>query len=452
VWWAVGVLLVAKATVDRVRLGGRGKLVVSGGLVATLVCLAWGMSLSHGWALDLQVYQAGGAAWARGSPLYVDHFAQPVGGPDLPFTYPPLAAVIFSVLSVISLPPAIAMVIVLNLAALVTLCLMVATRQYGWGTRALVIGLGVAGVSVLLEPVRETLWFGQVNLVLAVLVVADCLLPRTTWPRGLLIGLAAAVKLTPAVFVLFFLPRHQWRPVLTAAASFVGFGLLGFVLAPSDTEAYWFGALRDPSRIGRVTYARNQSILGVLDRLALPKTLTTSLWVLLSLTMVALAWVVVVRARRAGEEWTALLAVAVAELSVSPISWGHHWVWIAPALLLFASPAWRRRKLLLAVGLPVVAVFAIGPPWLLPSDNNVEQHWAWWQHLIGDGYVLIGVLFLVLTAFSTRRASEPPPPVRTSSAGHHDPRWEPFVAGTLAGRRPTAAQDSGCTSTDRPPE
>lgn len=398
-WWAVGMVLVIRGTVDRVRLGGRGRLVVSGGIVATIVCLVWGMSLSHGWALDLQVYQAGGAAWTHGFPLYVDHFVQPVGGPDLPFTYPPIAAVIFSVLSVISLPFAIAVVVVLNLVALVTLCLVVAIKQYGWGTPALMVGLAVAGVSVLLEPVRETLWFGQVNLVLGILVTADCLLLRTKWPRGLLIGLATAIKLTPAIFVLFFLPRLQWRPVVTAAASFVGFGLLGFVLAPSDTKAYWFGALLDPSRIGRVTYARNQSILGALDRLALPGAVTTSLWVLLSLVMVVLAWIVVVRARRAGEELTALLAVAVAELLVSPISWGHHWVWIAPAMLLLTSPAWRRRKLLPAVGLPVLAVFAIGPPWLLPSDNNVEQHWAWWQHIIGDSYVLIGVLFLVLAAF-----------------------------------------------------
>jgi alpha-1,2-mannosyltransferase len=397
------VVRIAKGTVDRVRLGGQGRLVVSGGLVATIVCLVWGMSMGQGWALDLQVYRASGVAWTHGFPLYVDHFVRPVGGPDLPFTYPPIAAVIFSVFSLISLPPAIAVVVVLNLAALVTLCLVVALRQYGWGALALVVGLAVAGASVLLEPVRETLWFGQVNLVLGMLVAADCLLPRTKWPRGLLIGLAAAIKLTPAVFVLFFLPRRQWRPVLTAAASFVGFGLLGFILAPSDTKAYWCCALLDPSRVGRVTYARNQSILGALDRLALPGAVTTSLWLLLSLAMVALAWVVVARARRVGEEVTALFAVAVAGLLVSPISWGHHWVWIAPALLLFTLPAWRRRQLLLlAVGLPVLAVFAIGPAWLLPSDNNLEQYWTWWQHLIGNSYVLIGTLFLVLAVFLTR--------------------------------------------------
>jgi alpha-1,2-mannosyltransferase len=376
--------------------------VVSGGLMTTIVCLVWGMYWSHGWALDLQVYQAGGAAWAHGLPLYVDHFVQPVGGPDLPFTYPPIAAMIFSVLSVVSLPAAIAVVLVLNLAAFVTLCLVAATRQYGWGTLALVVGLGVAGVSVLLKPVRETLWFGQVNLVLGMLVAVDCLLLRTRWPRGLLIGLAAAIKLTPVFFVLFFLPRRQWRPVLTAAASFVGFGLLGFVLAPSDARAYWFGALLDPARVGRVAYASNQSILGGLGRLALPGAVVTTLWVLLSLAIVALAWIIVVRARRAGEELTALLAVAVVGLLVSPISWAHHWVWIAPALLLLTSPAWRRKQLLLVAGLPVLAVFAIGPPWLLPSDNDLEKHWTWWQHLIGDSYVLIGSLFLVLAAFLTR--------------------------------------------------
>jgi alpha-1,2-mannosyltransferase len=392
------VVLIVRGMVGRVRLTGQGRLVVSGGFVATTVWLVWGMCLSHGWGLDLRVYRAGGVAWTQGFPLYVDHFILPVGGSDLPFTYPPITAVMFSALSVISVSSAITLMIVLNLAALVVLCLMASANRYGSGTVALVIGLFLAGVSVLLEPVRETLWFGQVNLVLGVLVAADCLLPRTKWPRGLLIGLAAAIKLTPAFFVLFFLPRRQWRPVLIAVASFVGFGLLGFVLAPSDTKAYWFGALLDPSRIGRVAYANNQSILGVLERLPLSGTVVTSLWVLLSLIMVALSWIVVVRARRAGDELTALLAVAVAELLISPISWGHHWVWIVPALLLLTSPAWRRWEVL-AVGLPVLAVFGIGPAWWLPSNNDVEKHWMWWQHLIGAGYVLIGVGFLVLVAF-----------------------------------------------------
>jgi alpha-1,2-mannosyltransferase len=389
--------------------------VVGGGLITTIACLVWGRCSSRGWTLDLQVYRAGGAAWVHGFPLYVDHFARPVGGPDLPFTYPPIAAVIFSVLSVVSLPIAIAVVLVINLAALVTLCLMAASRQYGWGTLALVVGLAVAGGSVLLEPVRETLWFGQVNIVLGMLVAADCLLPRTRWPRGMLIGLAGAIKLTPVFFVLFFLPRRQWRPVFTAAASFLGSGLLGFVLAPSDTRAYWLGALLDISRIGRMSYASNQSILGALGRLALPRAVITSLWVVLSLVIVVLAWIVVLRARRAGEELTALLAVAAAELLVSPISWAHHWVWIAPALLLLASPVWHRRQLSLVAGPPVLAVFATGPPWFLFSDNDLEKHWTWWQQLIGNSYVLIGVLFLVLLVFVMRwPASEEP-------VGHNPP-------------------------------
>jgi len=399
--------------------------VVGGGLVTTIACLVWGRCSSYGWTLDLQVYRAGGAAWVHGLPLYVDHFARPVGGPDLPFTYPPIAAVIFSVLSVVPLAVAIAVVLVINLAALVTLCLMAASRQYGWSTLALVVGLAVAGGSVLLEPVRQTLWFGQVNVVLGMLVAADCLLPRTRWPRGMLIGLAGAVKLTPVFFVLFFLPRRHWRPVFTAAASFVGSGLLGFVLAPSDTRTYWFGALLDISRVGRMSYASNQSILGALDRLALPKAVITSLWVALSLAIVVLAWIVVIRAQRAGEELTALLAVAVAELLVSPISWAHHWVWIAPALLLLTSPAWHRRQLLLVSGLPVVAVFATGPPWLLPSDNDLEKHWTWWQQLMGNSYVLIGVLFLVLVAFLMRwSASEEP-------VGHNPP--DQLVSGAVLG-------------------
>ena len=66
--------------------------------------------------------------------------------------------------------------------------------------------------ALFLEPVRNTLNYGQVNVALMALVAADCLAAAPRWPRGALVGLAAAVKLTPAAFVLFFLLRRDSGP------------------------------------------------------------------------------------------------------------------------------------------------------------------------------------------------------------------------------------------------
>ena len=110
------------------------------------------------------------------------------------------------------------------------------------------------------------------------MVAADCLLPRTPWPRGMLIGIAAAIKLTPLVFVLFFLPQRQWRTSSIAIGSFLAASLLGFFVAPIDSREYWLHAALDPSRIGRIGYAGNQSLRGALHRLGLPVSLELVLW------------------------------------------------------------------------------------------------------------------------------------------------------------------------------
>lgn len=170
-------------------------------------------------------------------------------------------------------------------------------------------------------------------MILIGFAAADCLLPRTPWPRGLLVGLAAAIKLTPAIFVLFFLSRKRWKPVLTAVGTFAGAGLIGWVLAPGQSKQFWFDAMLDPRRVGGLAYTANQSLRGLLFRLGSPETW----WMVLCLIVLVVTVLVLPRLR---DDLTALLAVAAAGLLISPVSWSHHWVWIAPALLLL--PGWVR--------------------------------------------------------------------------------------------------------------
>lgn len=359
--------------------------------------------------IDLQVYRTGGQAWSNGQPLYDPAFPAPLPGPSLPFTYPPLAAVLFAGLAVLPWPVAVAILVASGLAGLVSASWLTADRLAGGnvtadrlaGGRMRVAMLTAAAVAIapLLEPVRETLSFGQINLLLLGVIAADCLLPRTPWPRGMLIGLAAAVKLTPVAFVLFFVARRQWRPVLVAAGTFVGAGLVGWLLAPSDTREYWLGALLDPGRIGRLEFASNQSIRGLLHRFDLPAGVESLSWLALCAAVGVLALIGIAGLRDRGDEVGALLVTAAAVLLVSPVSWSHHWVWVPLGLLWLGVFAWRRRSTALAALTTLVAaVFVASPHWWHPYRDGREWSWVWWQHLVGNAYFWCAMAVVLVAA------------------------------------------------------
>ena len=340
--------------------------------------------------IDLRVYRAGGRAWLDGYSLYTNEF-DVRSGVGLPFTYPPVSAMLFTTLAVVPFGTAIALVTIASVAALAGVAAIVVQQP------RLAVLAAVAG-GMLLEPVRLTLSYGQINLLLMVLVVADCLLPRTRWPRGLLIGVAAAVKLTPAAFVLYFVAHRQWRPVLTAAAGFAAVAVAVWALAPADTPAYLSTVLGDPDRIGALTYAGNQSLNGFWHRLGLPGTLTTALWMVSSLVVVAIGWRAVRTARAAGDDLGALVAAAAVGLLVSPVSWTHHWVWAAVAGLWLVPRVreWRwPGRVAATVGL---LLFVVPPHWVLPTKHDRELDWSLWQHVVGNEFVWCAIALLATLA------------------------------------------------------
>ncbi|MEV6236087.1 glycosyltransferase 87 family protein [Lentzea sp. NPDC051838] len=343
--------------------------------------------------IDLGVYLAGGDAWRSGIDLYGADFHAPSG---LPFTYPPFAAMLFSGISPLPLPVVAVFFTAAGIGLFTAACHLAARQRktVPWA------GFGLAAGALLLEPFRSGLDLGQINMILIGLVAADCLLPRTPWPRGMLVGLAAAIKLTPAIFVLYFLSRKQFRPALTAVATFSGAGLIGWVGAPSDSKAFWFHAMLDPSRVGGLPYSAHQSLHGLLIRLGAPDTV----WIVVSLAVLALTVVLLKRL----DDLTALLAVAATGLLISPVSWSHHWVWVAPALLL--TTGWVR--------IAVVAVFAVGPHWLLPTTGDKELAWTWWQHLVGNSYVWLALAFLGWCAVAARRHRSPDPGEVSTASGY----------------------------------
>jgi alpha-1,2-mannosyltransferase len=199
--------------------------------------------------------------------------------------------------------------------------------------------------------------------------------------------------------VLFFIARRQWRPVLVAAATFVAAGVAGLLLAPSDTREYWLGALLDPSRIGGLEFTSNQSVRGVLHRFGLPPGIESFTWLGVSAVIGVLALIGIAALRRRGDEPGALLVTAAAALMVSPVSWSHHWVWVAPGVLWLGALAWRRRSVpLAALAAFVAAVFIAAPHWRLPYREGRELSWVWWQHFIGDAYFWCALAAVIVAA------------------------------------------------------
>ncbi|WP_246023640.1 glycosyltransferase 87 family protein [Nocardia yunnanensis] len=362
----------------------------------------------HGY-IDLQVYRNGARAWLDGKDLYGPMPA--VYGIGLPFTYPPLAALFFAPLALMPLAVAEWAVLLVSLASLGLTLWLVLDRlrpSLARPTRIALV-LGAVALTQLLEPIRETYGFGQINLVLMAAVALDCLVRKPFWPRGMLIGIAVSVKLTPGGYLLYFLLRKDWKGAATVVAATVGAVAVGWALFPHDSPQYWFHTLADTGRIGPPWYAGNQSIKGFVFRLGYSTSVATVLWLVCSAIAVALAAVWMKRLLDAGATVAALMVNAAAVLLVSPVSWSHHWVWIAPALLVAADAVARGRRdpwFLGATGLAVI-MFAIGPMWLLPHNGDRELTWSWWQQLLGNSYVLFTFAVFVVAVLTYRPTREP---------------------------------------------
>lgn len=381
--------------------------------------------------IDLDVYRIGSRAWLRGENLYG---ALPAtrSGAQLPFSYPPVAAVLLSPLALIPMRAAVTL-FTLATIALTALVLRVFLRSAGWARRAAqrqAVAL-LLPAALLLEPVRNTLNYGQVNVVLMALVSTDCLAGSPRWPRGALTGIAAAVKLTPAAFMLFFLLRRDWRAAVTAAVSFAACTGAGFLVAWRDSAEYWTSVIFQVSRPGPAVYAANQSILGVIARAGLDphSPAGTALWLALSAVAVVAACLGMRRAVAVSQQAWAVSLNAFAGLLISPISWSHHWVWGEAAVLTLAIGCWRGQRpvwhqvrnglvpdrLSLAVAAVGALLFAVSPQWCFPDGGNRELHWAAWEQALGSSYVIYAAAILTGTALwgTSRR--------HRTEAGSHRP-------------------------------
>lgn len=326
--------------------------------LAAVVYLVWhwlGVWGKQG--LDFSVYWFGGTILNQAGQAPSDLYEGNVdwaGGPQLPFTYPPFAALLFSLLA--RLPQHTALMLFNAAGAVVALWVAVRGVRYwnakaDWRTTFRSPGnCWAAAVLVLavlnLGPWRETLAFGQINILLMGLMAADLLARNPRWTRrfpggGFLVGVAAGIKLTPLVFGLYFLVRKDWRGLLNMGAGFAGTVLLGWLVRPVESLQFWFQILPDTSRIGGAGYVDNLSLKGALLHFGVPETSVTVPWLALSMLVVALAAGIIKAASDQGARVVAISTTALTMLLISPVSWSHHWVWVAAVLPAFA---WTLRE------------------------------------------------------------------------------------------------------------
>ncbi|WP_405966730.1 glycosyltransferase 87 family protein [Streptomyces sp. NBC_00015] len=302
----------------------RGRLLLLLALAVVVTVFTATVPLLRDW-FDLRVYYGTVNSWIHDGGRVYDYR---VPGTPYGFTYPPFAAVVMLPMALVGLRTAIVTTLLLDLAALafaVRVCVGPRWRRYGW------YGAGLAACALaLFEPLRDTLSFGQVNLLLLALVLADAGLlasGRSRW-AGVGIGLAAAVKLTPALFIGLLLVARRWRAAAVATGVAAAATALAALVAPDASRFYWTRALWDTTRVGRLDYVSNQSLQGVLARLGVE---SRAVWAVLVLA--ALGWWAW-RARRAAaaRDWQAAFALTgLTACLVSPVTWVHHLVWLLPS-------------------------------------------------------------------------------------------------------------------------
>jgi len=356
-----------------------------------------------GWMYDAKVYRTAGNAILRGLDLY-----SPARGQH--FTYTPFAAALFAPLSALPAAPFALLWTALSIACLGgAVWLSLAWIGVAGGRPRFLLTAAICLVSCAgFEPVSFTLLLGQVNLILMFVVLYDLWLPDHSRWKGLGIGVAAGIKLIPALFIVYLLVTRRWRAVAAATAAVAASIGVGFLAAPGSSLEYWGGVFLQSGRVGDPQNVRSQSLQSLLVRWFHTTQGVLPLWLMLSLAVATLALALAVIAHRRGDELLAICECGLATTLISPITWQHHWVWMLPLLLWLAARAHRdRSKILWAVVAVVALEFYVRPyTWWVPVDPTSDLHPNLVELILPSTYALTAAALLVL---ASRHLIDPPP-------------------------------------------
>ncbi|MDK8685845.1 glycosyltransferase 87 family protein [Corynebacterium pseudodiphtheriticum] len=367
--------------------------------------------------VDMVIYRQGVDAFLHGREMY----SEPMFAGDLalPFIYPPFGALFMAPLNIVpGIDDTFAGRIVIALSnALLLLCLWLVWRWLldanRWAMPAAAISWALALIS---EPVELNHSFAQINVILMSLVVLDLVPRKRTLPQGWLIGIAAAIKLTPLAMLLYFLLRKDFRAIVTAGISAALATLLAAIVRFDATREFYGARLLGMGSGGdfgvNTSYQSNSSWRGMIQRwfsseqaLEDSGNLVTALWaVLVILTIATGAWIMIQLLRR-GYLVDAWLINAIIMLLISPVSWSHHWVWLALAVPVWF---WRAHSMrdyglgaVVALWISVLVVLEQPPKWWY--GDAIEVHaLSFWPKVFVSDFVWLGLATLLVIAWECR--------------------------------------------------
>lgn len=334
--------------------------------------------------VDLDVYRLAGRVALEGGDFY--------RLPDsLPFLYPPFAALL--AIPLVPLPAAVVQIGWTIASVLALLAVLHRLGLSGWK-----LSLAGTAMVLLMEPVYGTLSFGQVGIFLMALCYLDLapgprVFGRRLLPEGVLIGVATAVKLTPGIFLLYLLATRRWRAAATCVITMAVTTLVAAIFLPSQSWGFWSRLAAGDTGLGNsIVYYTNQSVMADWLRLFGVGSVAKAT-ALLACAAVALVGVwAAARMERISTE-AALVLTGVAGLLASPVSWSHHFVWIAPMALVWLRPKWPAWYT--ALGWLFIAWVAVARFKTLPNGNNVELSYTWEQSLLASTTALLGIALLI---------------------------------------------------------
>jgi len=365
-----------------------------GGLLLVGAYLAvWG----HSYGLDLSVYRDASLSWRHGHNPYLSRFTVH----SLPFTYPPFALLLLAPSTLVSFH--VAQVSLWTLSIGSTTCAVAFVLRDGglaFTRRTWTIALVWTCVSLLvMEPARSGLDYGQVEFMLMFLIVGDLLVVPERF-KGVAIGVASAVKLTPLVFVLVLVARRDFKAAARALLTFAVLTSMTWLFWPDLSARFWRTDVAKPGRVGEVAYIGNQSILGVFHRPPFIGSPAEALWIGTSIIAIVASVFIAWRCAEAGLQALAMIAVALGGLLASPISWSHHWVWVVlipPALYVTRNKG--ESQIVRGLLWGVVAISVLGPYWWFSS--------GWQSDALGALLPALVILLLITWAAVEMRRISP---------------------------------------------